>query len=175
MLCDYWDDAMVDKVIELLHKYQDLFPTNITKLKGIVGHLGMVKITLKPNAKLVKQRPYHLNPKYKEKVYVELDKMLVAGIIESVEESDWLHAMLGHTRYYRKFIKCYAQITMPMEKLLKKDLTFYWNDDCMKSMDVLKGKLAFAPILVFPKWDVEFHVHVDASCITLGEVLTQEG
>ena len=45
----------------------------------------------------------------------------------------------------------------------------------MKSLDVLKGKLAFAPILVFPKWDVEFHVHVDASCITLGAMLTQEG
>ena len=35
-----------------------------------------------------------------------------------------LHATLGHTRYYRKFIKAYAQITAPMEKLLKKDTTF---------------------------------------------------
>ena len=64
-------------------------------------------------------------------------------------------------------------ITVPMEKLLKKGVTFCWNDDCMKSLDVLKGKLAFAPILVFPKWDVEFHVHVDALFITLGVVLTQ--
>ena len=45
----------------------------------------------------------------------------------------------------------------------------------MKSLDVLKGKLASAPILVFQKWDVEFHVHVDASCIVLGALLTQEG
>jgi len=27
---DYWDDAMVDKVTELLHEYQDLFPTKFT-------------------------------------------------------------------------------------------------------------------------------------------------
>ena len=39
----------------------------------------------------------------------------------------------------------------------------------------MKGKLASTPILVFPKWDVEFHVHVDASCIALGAVFTQEG
>lgn len=45
----------------------------------------------------------------------------------------------------------------------------------MKSLDVLKGKLAFAPVLVFTKWDVEFHVHVDASCIMLGYVLIEEG
>jgi len=29
--------------------------------------------------------------------------------------------------------------------------------------------------MVVPKWDVEFHVHVDASCIALGEVITEEG
>ena len=45
----------------------------------------------------------------------------------------------------------------------------------MKILDVLKEKLASTPILVFRKWDVEFHVHVDTSCIVLGVVLTQEG
>jgi len=51
MLGDYWDDATVDKVTELLCKYQGLFPTKIMDLKGIVGDLGMMKITLKPDAK----------------------------------------------------------------------------------------------------------------------------
>ena len=32
-----------------------------------------------------------------------------------------LRTALGHTGYYRKFIKGYAQVTTPMEKLLKKD------------------------------------------------------
>lgn len=35
--------------------------------------------------------------------------------------------------------------------------------------------MTYTPILVFPKWDVEFHVHVDVSCISLGVVLMQEG
>jgi hypothetical protein len=38
-----------------------------------------------------------------------------------------LRTALGHTGYYRKFIKAYAQITTPMEKLLKKDSKFQWT------------------------------------------------
>jgi len=41
-----------------------------------------------------------------------------------------LRSALGHTSYYRKFIKGYAQITTPMEKLLKKDFQYEWKDEC---------------------------------------------
>jgi len=37
-------------------------------MKGVVGELGEMKIPLKPDVKLVKQRPYRLNPIYKKKV-----------------------------------------------------------------------------------------------------------
>lgn len=87
---DYWDDTTVDKVVELLHEYQDIFPTNFLDLKGIVDGLGIMNITLKLDAKPIKQRRYHPNPKYKGKVFQELDKMLEEGIIEPVEESDWV-------------------------------------------------------------------------------------
>jgi len=44
----------VDKVVELLHEYQDLFPTKFLNLKGIIGDLGVTKITLKLDVKLIK-------------------------------------------------------------------------------------------------------------------------
>jgi hypothetical protein len=82
-----------------------------------------------------------------------------------------LRATLGNTCYYRKFIKRYAHITSPMQKLLKKDIKFRWNDECQQSLDILKEKMVTTPILVFPYWSKKFHVHVDASSIALGEVL----
>ena len=91
---DYWDDAIVEEVAELLHEYQDLFPTKFSNLKGIICDLGVMNITLKLDVKPIKKRPYHLNPKYKEKVRSELEKMLEAGIIELVEESDWVSPMV---------------------------------------------------------------------------------
>jgi hypothetical protein len=75
---DYWDAATIEKITELLHVYQELFPTKFTDMKGIKGTMGKMRITLKPDARPVKQRPYRLKPKYKEKVKIELDRMLEA-------------------------------------------------------------------------------------------------
>ena len=61
-----------------------------------------------------------------------------------------LRTTLGHTGYYRKFIKGYAQITAPMENQLKKDIKFEWTPECQESFDILKENMVTAPILVFP-------------------------
>jgi hypothetical protein len=49
-----------------------------------------MKIPLKPKARPVKKIPYRLNPVYKHKVKPEIDRMLEVGIIELVEESEWI-------------------------------------------------------------------------------------
>lgn len=43
------------------------------------------------------------------------------------------------------------------------------------AFETLKEKLVTAPILIFPDWSQNFHVHVDASAIALGTVLAQLG
>jgi len=58
-----------------------------------------------------------------------------------------------------------------MEKKLKKDNKFTWNEECQQILDILKEKMVIASILVFPDWVKEFHVHVDASSIALGTIL----
>jgi hypothetical protein len=78
-----------------------------------------------------------------------------------------LRSTLGHTRYYRRFIRIYAIITAPLEKLMKKFELFRWTLECDKAFDILKEKLSIAPILIFPNFEIEFHVHVDASGIAL--------
>ena len=82
---------------------------------------------------------------------------------------------LVHTGYYIKFIKGYAQIIAPMEKLLKRGTKYEWNEECQKSLDILKEKMVTTPILVFPNWKKTFHVHVYASSIALGIILAQPG
>ena len=86
-----------------------------------------------------------------------------------------LRSILGHTGYYQKFIQGYALITTPMEKFLKKDVSFFWDDECQKSFELLKENMVSAPILIFPDWEKVFHIHVNASGIALMDILTQPG
>jgi len=107
---DYWDEDIVDKVVELFNEYQDLFPTEFLDIKGIVRDLGVMKITLKLDVKPVEERHYHRNPKYKEKVRKELDKMLEVRIIEPVEESDWVSPMVVQEMKQQCGIRIYIDL-----------------------------------------------------------------
>ena len=62
-----------------------------------------------------------------------------------------------------------------MDNILKKYFQFQWSEECQQSFDTLKQKMVIEPILVFPDWSKEFHVHVNASSIALGVVLAQPG
>ena len=82
------------KITDLLYDFQDLFPTKFADMKWILVGLGETKIQLNPDAKPIKQRLYRLNLWYKERVEYELDRVLVAGIIETIEESKWISPMV---------------------------------------------------------------------------------
>jgi hypothetical protein len=75
-------------------------------MKGIKGHMGERRIPLKPYVNRVKQRPYRMNPKYKEKVKIELNKMLEEGIIEPIEESEWIIPMVVQEKKKREIRIC---------------------------------------------------------------------
>ena len=80
---------------------------------------------------------------------------------------------LGHTGYYRRFVRNYASITTPMEMLLKRKEEFTWTSDCQTTLNKLKERLVSAHILVYPDWNKMFHVHINYSRIVLGVVLEQ--
>ena len=63
-------------------------------MNWILDDLGEMKIPLKPDAKPVCQRPYRLNLRYTDHVKHEIDRMLDVGIIEPVEESEWISPMV---------------------------------------------------------------------------------
>jgi hypothetical protein len=63
-------------------------------MKGVAEEIGEINIPLRPDAIPVRQMPYRMNPVYKQKVKTDIDKMLEASIIESIEEYEWIIPMV---------------------------------------------------------------------------------
>jgi len=84
-----------------------------------------------------------------------------------------IRSFLGHAGFYRRFIRDFSKITRPMTRLLEKDVSFVFDDECLKAFVFLKEKLVSAPILVAPDWSLPFELMCDASDYAVGAVLGQ--
>ena len=58
------------KVKDLLTKFKDVFAFTYKDMKGIPLHVCKHKIELQPEAKLIRQNRYRMNPNYAAKVKV---------------------------------------------------------------------------------------------------------
>ena len=111
----------------------------------------------------------------KEGIKVELEKIKIILDLKSPINSKQVKVLLGHTGYYKKFIRYYSDMTYALEELLMEDKEFNWTEECHISFEKLKRKLVKAQILRFPNWSIKFHVHIDASGLAIGAILTQPG
>ncbi|XP_019251037.1 PREDICTED: uncharacterized protein LOC109229949 [Nicotiana attenuata] len=57
--------------------------------------------------------------------------------------------------------------------LLEKDVTFNFDDACLKAFEELKKKLVAAPIIVAPDWSLPFELMCDGSDHAIGALLGQ--
>nr|GFB08825.1 hypothetical protein [Tanacetum cinerariifolium] len=71
-------------------------------------------------------------------------------------------SFLGHTGFYRLFIKDFSKISRPMTHLLEKNSPFIFSNECIQAFRTLKDKLTEAPILIAPNWDQPFELMCDA-------------
>jgi len=86
-----------------------------------------------------------------------------------------VRSFLGMTGFYRKFISCYSDISMPLTELTKKGKPnrVEWAEEQQMAYDNLKLLLASRPILHLPDMQKTFVLRTDASNYALGAVLLQ--
>ena len=90
-----------------------------------------------------------------------------------------LRSVLGVVNFVRRFIPDYAEVTMPLVDLTRKEFATKsrfkkaWNDNHDIAFAQIKRLLVSAPVLNFPDFDREFVVHVDASENGVGAFLAQ--
>ncbi|KRZ82585.1 Retrovirus-related Pol polyprotein from transposon 17.6 [Trichinella sp. T8] len=76
--------------------------------------------------------------------------------------------------YYRRFVKGFAQIAMPLHRLTVRGKLWNWADECDKAFLHLKARLTEQPVLTHLGFKIPFLVDTDASGDGLGAVLSQD-
>ena len=107
------------------------------------------------------------------------DPKKIQGIEEMTapETKQQLQSFLGMVTYMGNFIPHLSHHTEPLRQLLKKDVTFYWDDQLTRSFQEIKHllKKQTSKLLGYYDWRKEVIVQADASLRGLGACLIQDG
>ena len=106
---------------------------------------------------------------------VRMDPAKVQAILgwEAPKSVKGVQSFIGFANFYRRFIKEFSQIILPMMKLVRKDTVFQWNDEADQAFARLKEMFTSAPILVLFDHERETIVEADASEWCVGGTLYQ--
>jgi len=84
-----------------------------------------------------------------------------------------LRSFLGCCSFYREHIPHFANVTAPLNLMLKKDAKFIMGPQQLHAVETLKRALTEAPCLRLPDFSKEFFLYTDWSQEGIGAVLMQ--
>jgi len=145
--------------------------------------------TTKEVLKILQEHNLYLKPK---KYQFAKQRLSYLGYIISPDQvqmdpiklkaiSDWpapsiikeTRKFLGFCNFYRKFIRDYAKIALPINHLVKKNMKFTWTEEAQKAFDKLKKKFKEKPIFITSDPTKAFEIFANALNHTTGAVLIQ--
>ncbi|CAM8959639.1 unnamed protein product [Rhodiola kirilowii] len=106
---------------------------------------------------------------------IEVDRAKVEVIekLPPLKDVKGIRSFLGHTGFYRSFIKDFSKIAKPLTDLLCQEAEFNFNDSCFNAFNHLKTTLSSAPVVQPPDWELPFELMCDASDFAVGAVQGQ--
>lgn len=85
-----------------------------------------------------------------------------------------IRSFLGLAGFYRRFVKDFSKIALPITELTKNDSEFVWGEKQQKAFDELKKSLCSAPVLLIPDPKLPYTLNVDACDYAVGGTLQQD-
>ena len=169
----HWSTVMV--YLDDILVYGKTIEETMKNFEDVLSRLQKAGLKLKPKkCHLFKTEVLYLGYIIgRGEVKTNPDKIKDIRDFKPPETDKEVRRFLGLTNYYRKFIKNYADIATPLNKLLNKDVAFTWESKQEAAFETLKEKLITAPILTLPARTGRYILTTDASNYSIGAVLTQ--
>jgi len=84
-----------------------------------------------------------------------------------------IQSFLGFANFYRRFIKDYSKITMPLSSLTRKEKAWEWGDKQQEACKTLKKAMITEPILQHFDPEQAVTIKTDASDYAIGAICSQ--
>jgi hypothetical protein len=85
-----------------------------------------------------------------------------------------VRSFLGLAGFYRRFVKDFSGIALPMTELTHEKAEWKWGDEQQRAFAALKAALCSAPVLVLPDPTLPFVLNCDACDYAIGATLQQD-
>ena len=169
----HWSSCLV--YLDDIIIYSCSVKEHLTRLAEVLGRLKQAGMKLKSKkCRLLRKKVNYLGYVVSSD-RVQTDPQKVDCILNwptPVSQKE-LRQFLGLASYYRRFVKGFAGIAAPLNRLLEKGKPWMWSKECEVAFSSLKGVLTIAPVLAYPHYEFEFIVDCDASDDGVGAVLSQ--
>eukprot|EP00257_Ricinus_communis_P017462 XP_015575900.1 uncharacterized protein LOC107261409 [Ricinus communis] len=108
---------------------------------------------------------------------IEVDEEAVKAIKDwpTPKNASEVRSFHGLASFYRRFVKDFSIIVIPLNELVKKDVKFMWGKKQERAFQMLKDKLPSSHILCLPDFSKTFEIDCDAFGIGIGVVFMQDG
>ena len=162
----YLDDVLV---------YSSTPEQHLEHLQQVFDRLRKHKLRLKKKkckffCKEMKYLGYIIN---ESGILPDPEKVKILKTLPSPKTVRDVRSVLGMCSYYRRFIKWYSEIALPLTNLTKKSCKFVWTQECEQAFRKLIDLLSNSPVLAHPRTDLPFVLYTDASKTCVGAVLAQ--
>jgi hypothetical protein len=106
---------------------------------------------------------------------ITMDPEKISAVVEwpTPQNPRDIQVFLGLANFYRRFIKDFSKISLPLTALLKKSATFSWNELTENAFLRLKARIISNPILCHYDPLKPCFIETDASDFALGAVCSQ--
>jgi hypothetical protein len=85
-----------------------------------------------------------------------------------------MQSFFGKINFVRKFTPDFAETIKPLQKMIRKDVDFKWDDERKDAFNNIKTAISQAPVLRSPDFSKYFFLYTFASDQSLAAVLTQK-
>ena len=110
----------------------------------------------------------------KDGVNIDPERIVSIAKIPLPLNKKGLQSFFGTINFLRRFIPNLAEVTKPLNRLLRNDVKFQWDDTSRRAFQQLKDSCAQAPVLISPDYSKDFYIFFFASEDTMASVLLQK-